>query len=129
MFKKCCQFYIGGVPNKQDGLVVNQNFTGCIENFYLNATSIIHDLRETEITGENLRYYKVNTIYSCPEPPIIPVTFVTHGSYARLKGYEGISSMNVSLTFRTYEDQGIILYHQFTSPGFVKVCKFIIKQL
>ncbi|XP_053986437.1 neurexin-4 isoform X1 [Hylaeus anthracinus] len=113
--------YIGGVPNKQDGLIVNQNFTGCIENFYLNATSIIHDLRETEVTGDNLRYYKVNTIYSCPEPPIIPVTFLTHGSYARLKGYEGISSMNASLTFRTYEDHGIILYHQFTSPGFVKL--------
>ncbi|XP_076625166.1 neurexin-4 isoform X4 [Colletes latitarsis] len=113
--------YIGGVPNKQDGLVVNQNFTGCIENFYLNATSIIHDLRETEVTGENLRYYKVNTIYNCPEPPIVPVTFLTHGSYARLKGYEGISSLNASLTFRTYENQGIILYHQFTSPGFVKL--------
>ncbi|XP_043250778.1 neurexin-4 isoform X2 [Colletes gigas] len=113
--------YIGGVPNKQDGLVVNQNFTGCIENFYLNATSIIHDLRETEMTGENLRYYKVNTIYNCPEPPIVPVTFLTHGSYARLKGYEGISSLNASLTFRTYENQGIILYHQFTSPGFVKL--------
>ncbi|CAK9823551.1 Nrx-IV [Anthophora retusa] len=77
--------YIGGVPNKQDGLVVNQNFTGC------------------------------------PEPPIIPVTFLTHGSYARLKGYEGISSLNVSLTFRTYEDKGIILYHQFTSVGYVKL--------
>ncbi|XP_015438051.1 PREDICTED: neurexin-4 isoform X2 [Dufourea novaeangliae] len=113
--------YIGGVPNKQEGLVVNQNFTGCVENFYLNATSIIHDLKETEITGENLRYYRVNTIFSCPEPPIIPVTFLTVGSYARLKGYEGISSMNVSLTFRTYEDKGIILYHQFTSPGFVKL--------
>ncbi|XP_076231521.1 neurexin-4 isoform X1 [Calliopsis andreniformis] len=113
--------YIGGVPNKQDGLVVNQNFTGCIENFYLNSTSIIHDLKETEVTGENLRYYKVNTIYSCPEPPIIPVTFLTQGSYARLKGYEGISSMNISLTFRTYEDKGIILYHQFTSPGYVKL--------
>ncbi|XP_031832226.1 neurexin-4 isoform X3 [Nomia melanderi] len=113
--------YIGGVPNKQEGLVVNQNFTGCIENFYLNATSIIHDLRETEITGENLRYYRVNTLYSCPEPPIIPVTFLTQGSYARLKGYEGISSLNVSITFRTYEDKGIILYHQFTSPGFVKL--------
>ncbi|CAK9811653.1 Nrx-IV [Anthophora plagiata] len=113
--------YIGGVPNKQDGLVVNQNFTGCIENFYLNATNIIHDLKDTEITGENLRYYKVNTVYSCPEPPIIPVTFLTHGSYARLKGYEGISSLNVSLTFRTYEDKGIILYHQFTSGGYVKL--------
>ncbi|XP_026674787.1 neurexin-4 isoform X1 [Ceratina calcarata] len=113
--------YIGGVPNKQEGLVVNQNFTGCIENFYLNATGIIHDLKETEITGDNLRYYKVNTLYSCPEPPIIPVTFLTHGSYARLKGYEGIPSMNVSLTFRTYEEKGIILYHQFTSPGHVKL--------
>ncbi|XP_017763103.1 PREDICTED: neurexin-4 isoform X1 [Eufriesea mexicana] len=113
--------YIGGVPNKQDGLVVNQNFTGCIENFYLNATSIIQDLKETEVTGENLRYYKVNTLYNCPEPPIIPVTFLTHGSYARLKGYEGISSLNASLTFRTYEDRGIILYHQFTSPGYVKL--------
>ncbi|XP_076761852.1 neurexin-4 isoform X5 [Xylocopa sonorina] len=113
--------YIGGVPNKQEGLVVNQNFTGCIENFYLNSTGIIHDLKETEITGENLRYYKVNTLYSCPEAPIIPVTFLTHGSYARLKGYEGISSLNVSLTFRTYEDKGIILYHQFTSPGYVKL--------
>lgn len=109
------------MPNKQDGLVVNQNFTGCIENFYLNATNIIHEMKESEVLGENLRYYKINTIYSCPEPPIIPVTFLTSGSYARLKGYEGVTSMNVSLAFRTYEERGIILYHQFTSPGYVKV--------
>lgn len=120
------QFYIGGVPNKQDGLVVNQNFTGCIENFYLNGTNLIHELKEGEIIDENLKYYKINTIYSCPEPPIIPVTFLTSGSYARLKGYEGVPSMNVSLAFRTYEDRGIILYHQFTSPGYVKVSGCII---
>ncbi|XP_012283135.1 neurexin-4 isoform X1 [Orussus abietinus] len=113
--------YIGGVPNKQEGLVVIQNFTGCVENFYLNATSLIRDLKEIEITGENLRYHKVNTIYSCPEPPIIPVTFLTPGSYARLKGYEGVPSMNVSLSFRSYEDRGLILFHQFTSPGYVKL--------
>ncbi|XP_012266909.1 neurexin-4 isoform X2 [Athalia rosae] len=114
-------FYIGGVPNKQDGLVVNQNFTGCIENFYLNTTSFIHELKEVEITGENLRYHKVNTIYSCPEPPIIPITFLTPQSFARLKGYEGVYSLNVSLSFRSYEQTGMILYHQFTSPGYVKV--------
>ncbi|KAG7191157.1 hypothetical protein KM043_007179 [Ampulex compressa] len=113
--------YIGGVPHKQIGLIVHQNFTGCIENFYLNSTSIIHELKEAAVTGENLRYHIVHTLYSCPEPPIIPVTFLTAGSYARLKGYEGIPSLNVSLAFRSYEDRGIILFHQFTSPGYVKL--------
>ncbi|KYN43175.1 Neurexin-4 [Trachymyrmex septentrionalis] len=115
------EFYIGGVPNKQDGLVVVQNFTGCIENFYLNSTNIIRELKDTEIIDENLRYYKINTLYTCPEPPIIPITFLTTGSYAKLRGYEGVSSMNVSLAFRSYEERGIILYHKFTSPGFVKL--------
>ncbi|KYN19702.1 Neurexin-4 [Trachymyrmex cornetzi] len=115
------EFYIGGVPNKQDGLVVVQNFTGCIENFYLNSTNIIRELKDTESIDENLRYYKINTLYTCPEPPIIPVTFLTPGSYAKLRGYEGVSSMNVSLAFRSYEERGIILYHKFTSPGFVKL--------
>ncbi|XP_015181762.1 PREDICTED: neurexin-4 isoform X4 [Polistes dominula] len=113
--------YIGGVPNKQEGLVIGQNFTGCIENFYLNTTNIIHDLKETEYTGENLRYQKVHALYNCPEPPVIPISFLTPGSYARLKGYEGIQSLNVSLGFRSYEDRGIILYHKFTSPGHVKL--------
>lgn len=111
----------------QEGLVVNQNFTGCIENFYLNSTNIINELKEMESVDENLRYYKIHTLYTCPEPPIIPVTFLTSGSYARLKGYEGVPTMNVSLAFRTYEERGIILYHQFTSPGFVKVvCTFSV---
>ncbi|KAI4501924.1 hypothetical protein M0802_003259 [Mischocyttarus mexicanus] len=113
--------YIGGVPNKQEGLVIGQNFTGCIENFYLNTTNIIHDLKETEYTGENLRYHKINALYNCPEPPVIPISFLTPGSYARLRGYEGILSLNVSLGFRSYEDRGIILYHKFTSPGYVKL--------
>lgn len=115
------QFYIGGVPNMQNGLVVHQNFTGCIENFYLNATNIIRELKEMELVGENLKYFKTNTLYGCPEPPIIPITFLTPGSYARLKGYEGSSSLNISLAFRTYEERGIILYHQFRSEGYVKV--------
>ncbi|MCH2613920.1 MAG: LamG domain-containing protein, partial [Opitutales bacterium] len=33
--------YIGGVPHVEDGLVVFENFTGCIENMYLNHTNII----------------------------------------------------------------------------------------
>lgn len=78
-------------------------------------------MKETDIVDENLRYHKINTLYSCPEPPVIPVTFLTPGSFARLKGYEGVPSLNVSLAFRTYEERGIILYHRFTTPGYVKV--------
>ncbi|XP_020287513.1 neurexin-4 isoform X1 [Pseudomyrmex gracilis] len=115
------ELYIGGVPNKQDGLVVNQNFTGCIENFYLNSTNIIHELKEAEEVDENLKYYKTNTVYICPEPPIISVTFVTPGSYAKLAGYEGMRQFNASLAFRTYKEDGIILYHIFTNPGYVKM--------
>lgn len=105
----------------QEGIVVTQNFTGCIENFYFNATNVISDVKEAERYGDYMRYQKINSLYSCPEPPIVPITFLTSNSYAKLKGYEGAPSLNVSLSFRTYDEEGVILYHQFTSPGFVKV--------
>lgn len=117
-------FYIGGVPNKQEGLVVNQNFTGCIENLFFNQTNMIEELRELEILGENWKYITYQTSYICPEPPIVPVTFLTSSSYAKLKGYDGVNSMNISLSFRTYEDQGIIVYHKFIDRGYVKMYLF-----
>lgn len=118
------EFYIGGVPNKQEGLIVNQNFTGCMENLFMNHTNLIYELREAHASGDTWlmqRYQKLNTIYTCPEPPIIPVTFLTPKSFARLKGYEGVPSMNVSFSFRTYEEDGLLLFHKFTSPGYVKL--------
>jgi hypothetical protein len=60
------------------------------------------------------------------EPPIIPVTFVTSQSYAKLRGYEGVKSLNVSFSFRTYEGDGLLLYHRFTSDGHVKVLTVIV---
>ncbi|XP_045526116.1 neurexin-4 isoform X1 [Pieris brassicae] len=114
-------FYIGGVPNFQDGLVVNQNFTGCVENMYLNSTNIIYELKQGYETGEPFKYQKVNTLYSCPEPPLVPVTFLKAGSYAKLRGYSGGNTLNVSLEFRTYELHGLLIYHKFKSDGYVKV--------
>ena len=60
-------------------------------------------------------------LISLQEPPIIPVTFLTPQSYAKLRGYEGVRSLNVSLSFRTYEEEGLLLFHQFTTDGHVKV--------
>ena len=59
------------------------------------------------------------------EPPVIPVTFLTSQSYAKLRGYEGVHSLNVSFSFRTYEGDGLLLYHRFTSDGHVKVLTVI----
>ncbi|KPJ20900.1 Neurexin-4, partial [Papilio machaon] len=58
--------YIGGVPNFQEGLVVDQNFTGCIENLYLNATNVIQEVKQGYDNGEAFKFQKVNTLYTCP---------------------------------------------------------------
>ncbi|CAK1542832.1 unnamed protein product [Leptosia nina] len=113
--------YIGGVPNSQDGLMVKQNFTGCVENMYLNATNVIYELKQGYETGEAFKYQKVNTLYSCPEPPLVPVTFLKAGSYAKLRGYSGSNALNISLEFRTYEMHGLLIYHKFKTDGYVKV--------
>ena len=60
------QFYIGGVPNKQDGLLVTQNFTGCMENLNLNTTNVISSIKEATSYGDTYLYEKVHTLYSCP---------------------------------------------------------------
>ncbi|XP_011301961.1 neurexin-4 isoform X1 [Fopius arisanus] len=114
-------FYIGGVPNIQQGLVVTQNFSGCIENLHLNKTNVFRELKDAEATGENLKYHRINTIYNCPQPQIIPVTFLKPRTYVRIKGYESALSLNVSLAFRTYEAKGMLLFHQFTTPGYIKM--------
>ncbi|XP_064214176.1 neurexin-4 isoform X2 [Tribolium castaneum] len=115
-------FYVGGVPNIQEGLEVVQNFTGCIENIYLNATNLIRDLKHANMYNEPaLRFERVNTLYNCPEPPIIPVTFLTKNSFAKLKGYEGMSSLNASFAFRTYEKDGLMFFHAFSTSGHVAI--------
>ena len=112
---------MGGVPYVQEGMVVTQNFTGCFENLFLNSTNFIRDMKNAYELDEAYRYTKYNTIYACPSPPIYPVTFTTRQSYAKLKGYESQQQLNVSFQFRTYEEKGIMLYHEFGSKGFVKV--------
>lgn len=64
----------------------------------------------------------VIVIINFQEPPIVPVTFITTGSHARLRGYEGANSLNVSLSFRTYEPRGLLIWHELSSGGNIKVC-------
>lgn len=55
------------------------------------------------------------------ESPIVPVTFLSRPSHARIKSYEGAKKLNISLSFRTYEDRGLLAHHKFLTNGYVKV--------
>ena len=92
-----------------------------MENFYLNHTNVIRELKEPHWDiGE--RFYKYHTLHQCADSPIIPVTFLSPKSFLKLNGFEGTKSMNVSLEFRTYEANGLIMYHRFlTAGGYIKV--------
>ncbi|XP_016966084.1 neurexin-4 isoform X2 [Drosophila biarmipes] len=115
------ELYLGGVPNVQEGLIVQQNFSGCLENIYFNSTNFIRVMKDSTELGEAYVFTKVNTIYACPSPPIYPVTFTTRSSYVRLTGYENSQRLNVSFYFRTYEETGVMLHHDFYSGGYIKV--------
>lgn len=114
------QMYVGGVTHIQEGINVYQNYTGCIENLQLNNTNFIRELKEAYHYGEALRFSKIGTQYNCPEPPIIPITFLTRESYAKMRGYEGAKTLNISYWFRTYEDRGLMFHHDFSSRGFIR---------
>lgn len=60
------QFYVGGVAYQQEGLVVVQNYTGCVENLYLNSTNLFRNVKEAYSYGTDYKYEKVNTLWSCP---------------------------------------------------------------
>lgn len=73
----CWKIFIGGVPNIQDGLLVTQNFTGCLENLYINSSNVIYDIKEAYDSGDEWlmkKYQKFNTIYSCPVSKSILIT-------------------------------------------------------
>lgn len=52
---------------------------------------------------------------------MVPITFLKEGSYAKLRGYAGATTLNISLEFRTYEIHGLLIYHKFNTDGHVKV--------
>ncbi|XP_077561755.1 neurexin-4 [Haemaphysalis longicornis] len=113
------ELYIGGMANfNQDGVKVAANFSGCLENVMLNDTNVIGELKRDY---ESWTYSKVGQVlYSCRYEQVIPVTFVKSESMLRIGGYMQ-RSMNCSFDFRTFNEQGLLLYNKFTGEGYVKL--------
>lgn len=112
--------YIGGLPGQLTDFVnTKKNFTGCIENLSFNTTNIAYEIQNDK---QNF-VYKVhgNIYYTCQFQPVIPLTFNTRESYIQVYGNMN-NFMNTSLDFRTFNEDGLLVYHQFSSKGFFAVC-------
>ena len=85
-----------------------------------NASSriLIDDIFLKYFLGYEDRFYRYESAggvsQGCPIDYLtIPVTFKNSKSYVKLTGYEGADRLNVSLEFRTYEENGLLVYHGF----------------
>lgn len=108
--------YIGGLPDDMAGFFfTKKNFTGCIENLSFNTTNIAHEIQN----DKNNFLYKIfgNIHYSCQFQPVIPITFNTRESHINVLGNMN-NHLNTSLDFRTFNDYGMLIYHQFSIKGF-----------
>lgn len=52
---------------------------------------------------------------------VVPLTFTDRSSFIKVDGNEGQQQVNISFSFRTYEPDGVMAYHDFNSAGYVKV--------
>jgi hypothetical protein len=53
-------------------------------------------------------------------PQVVPLTFNTGESHIKIEGFM-VPFMNTSFDFRTFNEDGLLLYHKFSSAGFVMV--------
>lgn len=111
--------YIGGLPGYLTNFInTRKNFTGCIENLSFNSTNIAYEIQNDK---KNFVYKTLGNIhYTCQFQPVIPITFNTRDSH--IKAYGNMNNhMNTSLDFRTFNEDGMLIHHQFSSKGFFAV--------
>lgn len=107
--------WIGGLPSLiYNSIGTRTNFTGCIENLMFNSTNIGAELKEDP---NGYLYTSFGYIYHyCLPRPTQSITFMTNESYFKVEGYQ-LQVMNCSLDFRTFVDEGILLYSKFSAGG------------
>ncbi|KAI1289291.1 Neurexin-4 [Halotydeus destructor] len=113
------ELFIGGVPIRlQSEVKLGDNFTGCIENLMINNTNLVEEIK---IDERQYLYHRIGeTLFSCQFEQVIPVTFATEASHLKIDGFF-MPFMNCSFDFRTFNEDGLLLYNKFNSAGFLKL--------
>ncbi|XP_069586113.1 contactin-associated protein-like 5 [Ranitomeya imitator] len=121
------EFSFGGIPVPgKPGTFLKRNFHGCIENLYYNGVNII-DLakrRKPQI------YIVGNITFSCSEPHIVPVTFLSSStSYLLLPGIAQMDDLSVSFQFRTWNSDGLLLSSKLSGDSGVLILQLFSGKL
>uniref|UniRef100_A0A8C0ULA0 Contactin-associated protein-like 4 n=2 Tax=Cyanistes caeruleus TaxID=156563 RepID=A0A8C0ULA0_CYACU len=108
----------GGIPVPgKSGILSRRNFHGCFENIYYNGVNIIDLARR----HKSQIYIVGNMSFSCLEPQVVPVTFLSSSSFLALPGTSGQDEVFVSFQFRTWNKEGLLLSSKLhhSSGGFL----------
>ncbi|XP_043550177.1 contactin-associated protein-like 5 [Chiloscyllium plagiosum] len=99
----------GGIPIPGKSVTFRRkNFHGCIENLYYNGMNIV-DLAKRHKPQIHIMG---NVTFSCSEPHIIPVTFMSSSSYLLLPGPPQLDGLSISFQFRTWNKDGLLLHSE-----------------
>uniref|UniRef100_A0A8C0FHG8 Contactin-associated protein-like 4 n=1 Tax=Bubo bubo TaxID=30461 RepID=A0A8C0FHG8_BUBBB len=104
----------GGIPVPgKSGTLSHRNFHGCFENIYYNGVNIIDLARR----HKSQIYFVGNMSFSCLEPQVVPVTFLSSSSYLALPGTSGQEEVFINFQFRTWNKEGLLLSGKLHASG------------
>ncbi|XP_043927915.1 contactin-associated protein-like 5 [Protopterus annectens] len=96
----------GGIPVPgKPGAFSKKNFHGCFENLHYNGVNII-DLAKRQ---KPQIFIVGNVTFSCTEPQIIPVTFVSTTSFLMVPCTPQRDGFSIRFQFRTWNSEGLLL--------------------
>ncbi|KAG9355031.1 hypothetical protein JZ751_001744 [Albula glossodonta] len=94
----------GALDYRNLGTFSRRNFRGCLENVLYNNVNVIdHAKRSDQVS------IRGNVTFACAEPPNVPVTFMGAKSYLQLPGKLDRDGLSVSLQFRTWNREGLLM--------------------
>ncbi|CAL8278638.1 unnamed protein product [Lota lota] len=96
----------GGLPvSNKPSSGGRDNFVGCMEGIVYNGDNITSLIRRKKVDTSSFR----NLTFSCAESRSFPV-FFNSSSFLQLPGQSDSDTLSVSLSFRTWNPSGLLVY-------------------
>lgn len=113
------KIYLGGLLTfNMNGISVKYNFDGCMDNVVFNGVRMIRDTKNG--------YQGFSMVGVMPDPwnckmtAPMPATFYSLDSYIKTSSDAGGGVFRVRFEFRTHDEDGILLYHEFQEGGNIR---------
>ncbi|XP_068197780.1 contactin-associated protein-like 2b [Antennarius striatus] len=106
----------GGLPQSvKPSSGGRENFVGCMEGITYNGDNITNLVRRKRVDTSSFR----NLTFSCSDSNSFPV-FFNSTSFLRLPGHSYSDTLSISLSFRTWNANGLLMFTTLTD-GWVEV--------